>query len=131
MRRRHGHAHCRLTAWLLALCLLFSQTAAIAYACQRQSSTESAPGEHCTAHLQAAQAIADAGAPPAANLCEVHCQSASLPDASTFDHAIPADVVAWWIPASALAGSPTITAIPWDAKNLSPPPRTLYSRLLI
>lgn len=129
MTRRHPHR--RLTAWLLAFCLLFAQTAAVAYACQRHSSTENAPGGHCTPDLQAARAIADAGAPPAANLCEVHCQSASLPDAGNLDHAIPADVVAWRIPASSLAGSPTVPETPWEARNLSPPPRTLYSRLLI
>jgi hypothetical protein len=129
MTRRHPHL--RLTAWLLALCLLFAQTAAIAYACQRYASTGSASGGHCTPDLQAARAMTDAGAPPAANLCEVHCQSASLPDGRDLDHAIPADVVTRWNPTWSLAGSPTIPAVPLKARNLSPPPRTLYSRLLI
>lgn len=123
--------HRRLVAWLLAFCVLFAQSAALAYACQRQVEPETAAGALCAAHVKD---VADGGvdAPVAdANVCEVHCHDASLPDMGAADVPPPGDVVAWALPQQSVSLMPAPPATELEAKSASPPSRTLFVRLLI
>jgi hypothetical protein len=73
LRRRHR----RSIAWLLAICLLFAQTAALAYACELgQRSTSAEVSAPCPLHLD----DTDGDTFGSGNLCEVHCQT------PTFSH---------------------------------------------
>jgi hypothetical protein len=123
--------HRRLVAWLLAFCVIFAQSAALAYACQRQVEPETATGALCAAHLKDGADVG-VGAPLAdANVCEVHCHDASLPDTGAVDVPLPDDVVAWALPQQAVAFVPTAPATELEAKSASPPSRALFVRLLI
>jgi hypothetical protein len=119
--------HRRLTAWLLALCLLFAQTAALAYACeldQRSKPTEI--GAPCPLHLD----DVDADTFGSGNLCEVHCQTPTFSQVQAgLD--VPAAAVALYSVAPRVLealdlGSPA-------RRPLRKPPRVLLrtSRLLI
>jgi hypothetical protein len=111
--------------------VVFAQSATLAYACQRQAVPDTAAAALCAAHLKDA---VDAGvdAPLAdANVCEVHCHDASLPDASAVDVPLPDDVVAWALPQHAVTLVPTAPSTELEAKSASPPFRALYVRLLI
>jgi hypothetical protein len=121
--------HRRFVAWLVAFCVVFAQSVAVAYACQRSAPPEpdAAP---CAAHL--AQQVADDDATlPSGNVCEVHCQIASLPDVGSADVPAPDAVVAWQLPVQPVALAPAAPVADLEAKSASPPPRTLYARLLI
>ncbi|MDH5286843.1 MAG: hypothetical protein OEX23_09450 [Betaproteobacteria bacterium] len=121
--------HRRLVAWLVAFCVVFAQSAAIAYACQRDALPD-AGAVPCAAHL--AQQVPDDDAKLAGgNVCEVHCQVASLPDAGSADVPAPDAVVAWQLPLQPVALAPAAPVADLEAKSASPPPRTLYARLLI
>lgn len=121
--------HRRLVAWLVAACVLFAQTAAIAYACQRQQAPASEASVPCTAHLAEPD---DADALFAnANVCEVHCHPVSLPDVAGPDLPPSAAIAAWWVPPQPLARATAAPVAELEAKSAAPPPRTLYARLLI
>jgi len=122
--------HRRLVAWLVAFCVVFAQSAAVAYACQRPVLPEADAAVPCTAHL-AQQAPDDDATLPSGNVCEVHCQIASLPDAGSADVPAPDAVVAWQLPLQPVALPPAAPVTDLEAKSASPPPRTLYARLLI
>ena len=71
--RRFRH----LLAWLVAACVVFAHTAALAAGCAIELSrggSEAFASQPCPAHSQPGSA-----APGTANVCEVHCQAASLP----------------------------------------------------
>lgn len=122
--------HRRLAAWLCAFCVVFAQSAALAYACQRQALPDT-PGAAapCAAHL-AVEGASDA-APAAGNVCEVHCHAVSLPDAGANDVPFTDAVLAWQLPPLDVVRVAAAPAADLEAKSAAPPPRTLYARLLI
>lgn len=126
LRRQHR----RLLAWVCAFCVVFAQSAALAYACQRQALPElrgeAAP---CAAHLTV-KGSADA-VPASGNVCEVHCHAVSLPDAGATIIPLTDAVLAWQLPPHALAVAPSAPVAELEAKSAAPPPRTLFARLLI
>ena len=125
----------RTLSWLVAACLLFAQTAAIAYACPRGEAMVAAEAATtpCAQHLAPDPGTAPAGGGllAAGNVCEVHCQTPSLPDVGAFD--LPAMVVAaaWEIPALAVAPDPAAPAPELEARSAAPPLLSLLPRLLI
>lgn len=123
--------HRRLVALLLAFCVVLAQSVALAYACQRQVEPETATGAPCAAHLKDMAGIGVDALLAGANVCEVHCHDASLPDTGAADVPLPGDVVAWALPphSVALVANPRATDL--EAKSASPPPRVLFVRLLI
>lgn len=126
----------RPIAWLVAACLLFAQTAAVAFACSRGEPmvvAEAAATTPCAAHLAADDpASADAGGLLAqGNVCEVHCQTASLPDGGAFDLPSIVVVARWQIPASAMEPDPAAPASEIEARSAAPPLLALLPRLLI
>lgn len=88
----------RLIGAFLAFAVLFAQTAALAYACQREApqepSTTVAP---CPAHIDGAD---DSSSEPsdAGNLCKVHCETPTPPDGVTPIVAIPAALGDAYVP---------------------------------
>lgn len=125
----------RLLAWLLTACLLFAQTAAVAFACARgdAAGVEAVASAPCAAHLASdGNQGAPSGGPLAAgNVCEVHCQSASLPDGPLVDLPTVVVVARWEVPAQALCASRSAPAPELDARSGAPPLLALYPRLLI
>jgi hypothetical protein len=126
----------RPIAWLVAACLLFAQTAAVAFACSRGEArvvAEAAATTPCAAHLAADDRAAPAGSGLLAqgNVCEVHCQTASLPDGGAFDLPSIVVVARWEIPASAMAPDPSAPASELEARSAAPPLLALLPRLLI
>jgi hypothetical protein len=126
----------RPIAWLVAACLLLAQTAALAFACSRGEAmvvAEAAAATPCASHLAEGDPVVAEGAGLLAqgNVCEVHCQTASLPDGGAFD--LPAIVVVarWEIPASAIAPDPAAPASEIEARSAAPPLLALLPRLLI
>jgi len=126
----------RPVAWLVAACLLFAQTAAVALACSRGEAmlvAEAAATTPCAAHLAGDDPAAPEGDGLLAqgNVCEVHCQTASLPDGGALD--LPSIVVnaRWEIPASAIAPDPSAPASEIEARSAAPPLLALLPRLLI
>lgn len=120
--------HRRAVAWLLAACLLFAQSAAIAAACPRDAAAAQTP---CAEHLaDDGTGAAAAGAVPEANVCEVHCQPVFVPDAGV-DVPAPPAIVAWRLPPLAAAPAAAAPMRDLQARSASPPARTLLSRLLI
>ncbi|MCL4763488.1 MAG: hypothetical protein KJ018_17225 [Burkholderiales bacterium] len=125
---RLHNVHRRLAAWLVAFCMLFAQSAAIAYACPRDAAEPVAP---CAAHLDGGEAgVTPAGALPDGNVCEVHCHPVFLPDTGV-DVPSPPGIVAWRLPPPTLAAAAAVLATDVEARSASPPLRTLYARLLI
>lgn len=126
----HRRLHRRLVGWLVAFCVAFAQSLAVAYACQLPVLPEADAAVPCTVHL-AQQVADDDGVLANGNVCEVHCQIASLPDAGAADVPAPDTVVAWQLPLQPVALAPAAPNADLEAKSASPPPRTLYARLLI
>jgi hypothetical protein len=126
----------RIYAWLVAVCLLFAQSAAIAYACPRGEAMLDATAVEATPCAQHV-ATADDAAPPASgvfapgNVCEVHCQTPSLPDGGAMD--LPSIVVAtaWLVPARPVASGSASPASDIEARSAAPPFLALFARLLI
>lgn len=126
----HRRLHRRVVAWLIGFCVLFAQTAAVAYPCQRyQAPAES--GAHCAAHLGDASGHALPVPLAEGNVCEVHCHPLSLPDAGLPDLPDLVTVVAWRLPSVDALDIPSAPAAEIEAKSASPPARTRYARLLI
>ena len=69
----------RLLVWLVAACVLFAQSAAIAYACtlDRVDSAPAASAAPCPGHVADTSSDTNAGD---ANLCQVHCQTPTTAD---------------------------------------------------
>jgi hypothetical protein len=118
----------RLTACLVAVLVLFAQTAAIAYACgidaKLVATTTTAP---CPGHLDDG---ADAPADRSGNLCKIHCETPTVPDAYTSVLAAPAPVVQAYVvvrPPLALA----FEARRPEPRGAAPPPIVTTFRLLI
>lgn len=123
--------HRRLLAWTVAVCVLFAQSAAIAYACQRVQADRVDTGATvtpCPQHLLDAEP-----ATPIANgnVCEAHCQTASLPDAGMTDVPAPVAIAAWWLPPLVELAGPAVPSDDIDAKSAAPPPLARFARLLI
>ena len=124
----------RPIAWLVAACLLFAQTAAVAFACSRGEAVvvaEAAATTPCAAHLAAGDPAAADGLLAQGNVCEVHCQTASLPDGGAFDLPSIVVVARWEIPAPAMAPDPAQPASEIEARSAAPPLLALLPRLLI
>jgi len=126
----------RPIAWLVAACLLFAQTAAVAFACSRAEAmvaAEAAATTPCAAHLAADdQAVAAGdGLLAQGNVCEVHCQTASLPDGGALDLPSIVVIARWEIPASAIEPGPSAPASEIEARSAAPPLLALLPRLLI
>jgi hypothetical protein len=126
----------RPITWLVAACLLFAQTAAVAFACSRSEASVIAAGPAttpCAAHLAPDEPAVAAGEGLFAqgNVCEVHCQTASLPDGGAFDLPSVVVVARWEIPASAIAPDPSAPASEIEARSAAPPLLALLPRLLI
>ncbi len=126
----------RPIAWLVAACLLFAQSAAVAFACSRGEAmvvAEAAATTPCAAHLAADDPAAPDGYGLLAqgNVCEVHCQTASLPDGGAFDLPSIVVVARWEIPASAIEPDPAAPASEIEARSAAPPLLALLPRLLI
>jgi hypothetical protein len=126
----------RPIAWLIAACLLFAQTAAVAFACSRGEAmdvTETSATTPCAAHLadDAPAAVGGDGLLAQGNVCEVHCQTASLPDGGALDLPSAVVIARWEIPASATAADPSAPASEIEARSAAPPLLALLPRLLI
>ena len=126
----------RPIAWLVAACLLFAQTAAVAFACSRGEAmvvTEASATTPCAAHLaaDAPAAVGGDGLLAQGNVCEVHCQTASLPDGGALDLPSIVVVARWEIPASTMAPDPCTPASEIEARSAAPPLLALLPRLLI
>ena len=126
----------RPIAWLVAACLLFAQSAAVAFACSRGEAmvvAEAAATTPCAAHLAADDPAVPAGDGLLAqgNICEVHCQTASLPDGGAFDLPSIVVVARWEIPASAMVPDASAPATELEARSAAPPLLALLPRLLI
>jgi hypothetical protein len=126
----------RPIAWLLAACLLFAQSAAVALACSRGEAmvvAEAAATTPCAAHLAAGDpAVVDgSGLLAQGNVCEVHCQTASLPDGGALDLPSIVVVARWEIPATAMVLDPSVPASEIEARSAAPPLLVLLPRLLI
>jgi hypothetical protein len=123
--------HRRLVAWLLAFCVIFAQTAAAAYACQRRVEAVLARDVPCIAHLSE-EAGSTVPAPfDNGNVCEVHCHPVSMPDGGHEAVSSPLVVLAWVLPplTDTLGLDPPARKV--EARAASPPPLTLFARLLI
>ena len=125
--------HRRVVAWLLAFCVLFAQTAALAYGCESRGSGGAGELE---AAVPCASHQGEAGSGEAlpfalANVCEVHCAPVSLPDAPALDLPALAAIVAWPLPGLHEAVAAVSLPVGVESRIASPPPRTLYARLLI
>ena len=125
------HFHRLLLTWTLAACVLFAQSAALAYACQRGQADGVVAGATvapCPEHLLDAQP-----ATPIANgnVCEAHCQTASLPDAGMPDLPAPIAIAAWWLPPLVERAAPVAHSDDVEAKSAAPPPLARFARLLI
>ena len=125
--------HRRFVAWLLAFCMLFAQTAALAYACEGRD--VGAPIAHgaavpCASH-HGEDRIGDALPFALANVCEVHCAPVSLPDAPALDVPALAAIPAWPLPVLQEAVTTFVVPVGVEARIASPPLLTLYARLLI
>ena len=126
----------RPIAWLLAACLLLAQSAAVALACSRGEAmvvAEAAATTPCAAHLAAGDpAVADGnGVLAPGNVCEVHCQTASLPDSGAFDLPSIVVVARWEIPATTMVLDPSAPVSEIEARSAAPPLLVLLPRLLI
>lgn len=124
--------HRRVVTWLVALCVLFAQTAAVAYACERgRAAPPPLPAAtHCGGHV-ADDVPAAGGALAQGNVCEVHCVSGSLTDPGVPDLPGPDAFLAWPLPPVLSAAAPPPPADEIDARVASPPPLALFARLLI
>ena len=69
----------RLLAWLMAVCVLFAQSAALAYGCSldRAGGAPEATTAPCPSHVADADSWGDVGQ---GNLCQVHCQTPTTAD---------------------------------------------------
>jgi hypothetical protein len=126
----------RSIAWLVAACLLLAQSAAVALACSRGEAmvvAEAAATTPCVAHLAAGDpVVADGnGLLAQGNVCEVHCQTASLPDGGALDLPSIVVVARWEIPAVAMVLDPSAPASEIEARSAAPPLLVLLPRLLI
>lgn len=125
-------AYRRLVACLLAFCVVFAQTAAAAYACQRLVAAEIAAVVPCAAHLADEWGQGVDVAPLAnGNVCAVHCEPVSLPDVGSPELPSQPAVIAWRLPMAAVGHLAAAPVEEFSVKRASPPPRTLYARLLI
>ena len=121
--RRRGN---RLFALTAALAIVVAQSASLAYACTRAPAAMVAAvaATPCPEHQPALD-----GRPGASmdNLCEVHCQAASLPPPALAVMAPPpALAVAVVAPQALEDGEPASAPI---ARSSGPPPRYRYCRL--
>jgi hypothetical protein len=128
----------RVLAWLLAACLMVAQTAAVAYACSRGEAAAAAAAAAvaatpCAAHLAADGPANVQGDGPFAqgNVCEVHCQTAFLPDSGAFDLPSVVAVARWEVPPLDVMTGVPAPAPELEARSAAPPLLALFPRLLI
>ena len=126
----------RTFAWLAAVCLLFAQTAAAAYACSRAdvaAATAEVAAPPCSGHIadDGPAGPQGDGALAQGNVCEVHCQTASLPDGGTVDLPSVVVIARWEIPALAIVSGAAAPAPELEARSAAPPLLALFPRLLI
>jgi hypothetical protein len=119
----------RLLAWLLAVCVLFAQTAALAYACAVDGAVaaQAAAVAPCPEHVADVDADGEA---QEASLCKIHCQTPMTPDTGV---SLPM--------AAAVEARPRVIAAIFDSldrvpeaptpRGAPPPVLRVTSRLLI
>lgn len=118
----------RLVALAATLAIVGAHSAAAAYACARGSDGlpfPAAAAAPCVEHMIDGAGMADGDGN--ANLCEVHCQDASVPVPVPSACAPPPDVAL--TVAARPAAVPGIPAPAPDAKGAAPPARSRYCRL--
>ena len=123
----------RRLASVLTACMLFAQTAGLAYACswEREAATTQPVAATCSEHRAGANA-AEADHPvPQGNACEVHCLTASLPDLGADDVPATPAVAVWDIQPFVVPRARPAPAAELEAKSAAPPLRTLFARMLI
>ncbi len=107
----------------------------MAFACSRGEAlvAEATATTPCAAHLAADAAAVVQGDSLLAqgNVCEVHCQTASLPDGGAFDLPSIVVVARWEIPAFVTVSDRSAPASEIEARSAAPPLLALLSRLLI
>jgi hypothetical protein len=117
----------RLAALAAAVAIVAAQSVAAAYLCK--PGADARPGapsteSPCAEHLAAGGVVPDTGN---ANLCEVHCQDASVPTAGmTASAPPPQGGIAIAVAADAFD---SVAATAPDAKGTAPPVRSRYCRL--
>lgn len=132
--RTHRLLARRIVIIVALACLTFAQTAAAAYVCARLafvegSSMVSLVGADAPCPMHASSADRET-MPGPTNLCEVHCQTPSLPDAGP-DIGLPTAIVASH-PAAQLAFAPlTLASKAFVPHSAAPPRAALTMRLLI
>jgi hypothetical protein len=116
----------RLLALVASLVIAVGQTAAAAYACTRSAAstpTASAAIADCNGSMDRG----DGGSQGGENLCEVHCQSDTVPSPGVVAMAPPpGDAWAIRLPVAWADGVPARAP---DAKGAAPPARERYCRL--
>jgi hypothetical protein len=135
MHRLHRSLARRLVIVVAVACLAFAQTAAAAYACARSAMLDGSwlgalveTEAPCPMHV--AGAAADEAPRAPSNLCEVHCQTPSMPDAGP-DIGLPAAIVATHPVARLAHDTTTLAARPPVPRSAAPPRALLTTRLLI
>jgi hypothetical protein len=118
----------RFVAFAATLAIVGAHTAAAAYACARGSDGlpfPAAAAAPCVEHMIDGAGMADGDGN--ANLCEVHCQDASVPVPVTPACAPPPEAAL--TVAARPAAVPGMPASAPDAKGAAPPARSRYCRL--
>jgi hypothetical protein len=135
MHRRQRPLARRFVIIVAVACFAFAQTAAAAYACARLAMSSTTwlgalveTQTPCSMHVASAEGDQTPSAP--SNLCEVHCQTPSMPDAGP-DIGAPAAIVAMHPVAAVLFDTTTLAARPPVPRSAAPPPALLTMRLLI
>ena len=116
----------RLLALVASLVIAVGQSAAAAYACTR-SAASTPMASAAIATCDGSMAHGDAASTGGDNLCEVHCQSDSVPSPGIVAMAPPpGDAWAIRLPVALTDGVPVRAP---DAKSAAPPARERYCRL--
>jgi hypothetical protein len=116
----------RLLALVASLVIAVGQAAAAAYACTR-SAASTPMASAAIAPCSGPMAHGDAASQGGDNLCEVHCQSDTVPSPGVVAMAPPpGDAWAIRVPVALADGVPALAP---DAKSAAPPARERYCRL--
>jgi len=123
----------RRLASVLTACMLFAQTAGLAYACswEREAAATQPVAATCSEHRSGANATEAEHPVPQGNACEVHCLTASLPDLGAGDVPATPAVAVWDIQPFVVPRARSAPAAELEAKSAAPPLRTLFARMLI
>jgi hypothetical protein len=126
---RHRHPFQRIARWLLAALIVFGQSAALAHACTIGAAPRPSVGSvPCPTHApdEAPAASAHSG-----NLCEVHCQTPSLPEPGSTVAPAVAVVAMHPVAASSVDRAAPLPERPPEVRSTPPPVHLRSTRLLI